>query len=267
VATKEEKREARGLIERLELRVHAGPPIRTNEIHSAREFLRQREFSPASDYFSRLGQVQDRLQTRTPEPSLPTGKRNYGGEAAGRWMQLQSAYDHVILSTCYEGSFNQQNGRVKISHRFNQEGRIDFVELKFLRSLQPCLNGELRKLLTVKGYQTLRKDWHSADAFVLPVLPRELVLLFEDIFRSERHELFAWLVNIGHGLVCDLLQDLSGRPPNGYHHQSPRNPDQICLTAVRTDPIALPILEKTAALETAVDLVDSQSVVVRYLRK
>lgn len=267
MATKEEKREARGLIERLEVRVHAGPPIRANEIHSAREFLQQREFSPASDYFSRLGQVQDRVQTRQTEPSQPAGKRNYGGEAAGRWMQLQSAYDHVILSTCYEGYFNQNRGRVKISHRFNQQGRIDFVELKFLRSFQPCLNGELRKLLTVKGYQGLRKDWHSAEAFVLPVLPRELVLLFEDVFRSPRQELLAWLINIGHGLVDDLMKDLSARPPNGFHAPSPRNPDQLCLTAVRSDSVALPILEKTAALESAVELDDAESVVVRYFRK
>ena len=106
-------------------------------------------------------------------------------------MQLQSAYDHVILSTCYEGDFNQQHGRVKISHRFNQEGRLDFVELKFLRSLHACLNGETRKLLTIKNYQDLRREWHSADAFVLPVLPRELVFLFDDIFRCSKSELFA----------------------------------------------------------------------------
>ena len=36
------------------------------------------------------------------------------------------------------------------------EGRIDFVELKFLRSLHPLLTGEIRKLVTVKGYQSIR---------------------------------------------------------------------------------------------------------------
>jgi hypothetical protein len=267
VATKEKKREARGLIEHLESRVHAGPPIHANEIHSAREFLRQCDFSPASDYFSRLGQVQHRLVTRAPQISVPAGKRNYGGEASGRWMQLQSAYDHVILSTCYEGVFNLKNGRIKISHRFNQQGRIDFVELKFLRSLHSCLNGELRKLITIKAYQAIRKDWHSAEAFVLPVLPQELIFLFEEVFRSPKQELFAWLINIGHGLVQDLLTDLAERPPNGYHHLSPKNPDQLCLTAVRTDPVALPVLESAARLESGVELDGDETAVVRYYRK
>ena len=39
--TKESRRQARGLVEELELRAHVGPPVRENEIVSAREFLRQ----------------------------------------------------------------------------------------------------------------------------------------------------------------------------------------------------------------------------------
>ena len=144
---------------------------------------------------------------------LSAGKHNYGGEAAGRWMQLQSAYDHLILSTCYEGCINLQSGRIKISHRFNAAGRVDFVELKFLRSTHACLTGEIRKLLTIKGFQTLRKDWLSAEAFVLPVLPRELVFLFEEIFRTPKHELFAWLVNIGRRVAFAEadIRDAEGR--------------------------------------------------------
>jgi hypothetical protein len=267
VATKEKKREAKDLIEELEYRVHAGPPIRNNEILSAQEFLREHDFSPASDYFSRLGQVQHRLQTRPAETSLPAGKRNYGGEATGRWMQLQCAYDHVILSTCYEGEFNQQRGRVKISHRFNQEGRVDFVELKFLRSLHACLNGEIRKLLTVKRYQDLRKDWHSAEAFVLPVLPREMIFLFGDIFRCSKTEVFTWLINIGHGMVEDLLKDLAASAVNGHHSRSLKNPDQLCLSAVRSDGVAMPILERSAGLECAVELDGEDMGMVRYYRK
>jgi hypothetical protein len=41
-------------------------------------------------------------------------------------MQIQSAFDHIILSTCYAGEFNLRRGRIKISHRFNHEGRLDF---------------------------------------------------------------------------------------------------------------------------------------------
>jgi hypothetical protein len=266
MATKDHRRQARGLIEHLESRVHVGPPVREAEILSAREYLLQHDFSAASDYFSRLGQIQSRLEPRLKEDSLPPPKRNYGGETAGRWMQIQSAYDHVILSTCYEEDLDRQGGRVKISHRFNQAGRIDFVELKFLRSLQPCLNGETRKLLIVKDYARLRKDWHAAEAFVLPVLPRELTLLYQDIFRCPRNEVLAWLVNIGHRIAEDLMQELEQRPADTLASQpQPRNGDQRCLAAVRTDEVAMLILEEAMALESAVELSEPKTAVVRYL--
>jgi hypothetical protein len=221
MATKESKRQVRELIEGLELRVHRGPPVRDAEIKSVKDYLRQNEFSPSSDYFSRLTHLESRLQSRAPALASQPAKRNYGGEAAGYQMQVQSIYDHVILSTCYHGEFNGQRGRVKISHRFNQQGRIDFVELKYLRSLHPALNGELRKLLLVDGYTSLRKDWLEAPASVLRILPQELVFLYPDVFRCERLELFAWLVNIGHGLLGDLLQDLRARPAQSARSERP----------------------------------------------
>ena len=263
VATKESKRQARGLIEGLESRVHAGPPIRANELDSAREFLLQSEFSPGSDYFNRLSQIQNRIQSRIAEIAPARGKRNYGGEAAGYWMQIQSAYDHVILSTCYDGVFNLRQGRVKISHRFNQAGRIDFVELKFLRSLQPTLNGAFRKLLTVKDYPLVRKDWRVTEAFVLEVLPRELIFLYSEIFRCPRSEMFAWLINIGHRLLGDLTTELKTRRPNGELPES-RDSGQLCLEALPADDVAMPILEKAAELQCGAQLQDSKTVVVSY---
>ena len=264
MATKDHKRLARGLIEALESRVHAGPPVQVDEVHSAREFLRQNDFPVASDYFNRLHQIQVRLEARVAAPEMLPAKRNYGGQAAGRWMQVQSAYDHVILSTCYDGELDLNPGRIKISHRFNQEGRVDFVELKFLRSLHACLNGEIRSLLRVKDYQRIRKDWHAAEAFVLPLLPKELIFLYEDIFRCPRQEVMAWLLNIGHRLVGDLVADLRTRPPNGSNHLCGGDSRQLCLTTLRTDRVALPILERSAGLESAVELSDPKTAVVRY---
>ena len=211
MATKESKRQVRGLIEGLEQRVHCGPAIQDAEIQTARDFLCRNEFSPASDYFNRLAHIENRLQARPREISWPQAKRNYGGMAGGCQMQVQSIYDHLILSTCYEGDFNNKHGRVKISHRFNQEGRIDFVELKFLRSLHPPLNGELRKLLAVQDYSSIRKDWFETRASVLRILPQELIFLFADLFRVQKAQLLAWLLNIGHGIVEDLLKDLKSQ--------------------------------------------------------
>src|SRR4051812_5566823 len=81
VATKEHKRHVKGLIERLESRVHSGPRIEHNELLSVRDFLHQNDFSPASEYFRRLGEIQERLVGRANGHSVPQGKRNYGGQA------------------------------------------------------------------------------------------------------------------------------------------------------------------------------------------
>ncbi len=247
--------------------MHVGPPVGEAEIHSAREFLRQSAFPAASDYYQRLGQIQHRLGTRPAAPSLLPTKRNYGGEAAGHWMQLQSAYDHVILSVCYQGEFDCKRGRVKISHRFNQQGRIDFVELKFLRSMHPCLNGEIRRLVRVKDYQVIRRDWLAAEAFVLPILPQELIFLYQDLFRCPRDEVLAWLVNIGHRLTGDLLADLRTRPANGSAPHCETNGDQLRLPDVRTDEVAMPILEHAASLESTVELSDPKTALLRYARR
>jgi hypothetical protein len=327
MATKDNKRQVRELVEALEQRVHVGPMVGRAEIQSARDFLRQNDFSPASDYFSRLSHLENRLQARSPAVARPATKRNYGGKAAGYQMQVQSIYDHLILSTCYEGDFNTRHGRVKISHRFNREGRIDFVELKYLNSLHPPLNGEVRKLLTVRGYQSNRKDWYTMDAHVLKVLPQELVFLYEDIFRCPRGRIFAWLVNIGHNIVEDLVRDLKlrqgsgarldfARPaasepnlcwsngarnhqgngsthqngggraiglapePDGHESPAPNGngfngsylrpagyPEQLGLESLWQDEVAVPILEKAAGLESAVEMVSHSEVVVRYSRK
>lgn len=270
MATKEHKRQAKALVEELESRVHGGTPICTTELVSARDFLLQSDFSPASDYFGRLRQIQDRLQTRPMDLPVRRTKRDYGGEAAGYWMQVQSSFDHVILSLCYEGEFNWKRGRIKISHRFNQQGRIDFVEAKLLRSLDPNLNGAIRKLLMVKNFQSIRKDWLESEAFVLEILPKELLFLYDSIFRCERHEILAWLTNIGHRQIADLLNDLSKRSLNSLPRSRAANGDdgnghgQKDLSALRTDEVAWPILARAASLESIVEIVDSKNVVLRY---
>ena len=74
MATKENKRQVRELVEGLEQRVHCGPAIRIVEIQTARDFLRQHDFSPASDYFDRLAHIENRLQGRSREIFRPADK-------------------------------------------------------------------------------------------------------------------------------------------------------------------------------------------------
>ena len=79
---------------------------------------------------------------------------------------------------------------------------------------------------------------------MLPILPQELVFLYENIFRCPREQVLAWLVNIGHRLAKDLMQDLEQQPPADGEDTPPRaNGEQRPLSAVRSDDVAMPILE------------------------
>ena len=104
-----------------------------------------------------------------------------------------------------------------------------------------------------------------AEAFALEVLPRELIFLYQDLFRGPKEEILAWLVNIGHRLAGDLLKDLRTRPVNGHDSRTGKNPSQLCLRAILTDDVALPILEKAASLECTVDFQGPMEVQVRYV--
>ena len=182
-------------------------------------------------------------------------------------MQVQSIYDHVILSVCYNGEFNSQRGRIKISHRFNEAGRIDFVELKFLRSLQPELTGEIRKLLLVKDYAHVRKDWLAIEVHVLRVLPQELIFLFDDLFRCPRAELLAWLVNIGHRTVDDLVGNFRVTRISDQVDGTGERTNQLPLAALIRDEIAMPILQHAAELEAFVEPNGAESAVLRYVTR
>jgi hypothetical protein len=79
-------------------------------------------------------------------------------------------------------------------------------------------------LILVHDFQNHHKDWFTAEAYALGVLPRELVFLFSDIFRFPREEVLAWLINVGHRIVRDLLADLHGHKVNGHALNSRDNP-------------------------------------------
>ncbi len=261
--TKEARRLARQRLEALEAALRSGSGPSLVQVQDFARFLRQCGFAPSSEYFSRLARLE--AFVRSHGVPAPSAKRDYGGYAAGCWMQVQSVYDHLLLSVCYEGEFRGRRGRIKISHRFNRAGRIDFVEAKLLRSLVPQLDGALRKLLTVREFPRLEPDWWAASAYALRVLPQELLFLHAEIFRYPRSEVLAWLINIGHRTVADLVTELEGGPmdppPGPQQRQWP-------ISSLTGDPVAWPILQQAALLEACIEPGDSPDVfLVRYLRR
>lgn len=202
-------------------------------------------------------------------------KQNYGGRAAGLWVQIQSVYDHVLLSVCYQGTFRMQQGRIKLTHRFNAAGRVDFVELKFLRAFEPQLDGALRKLVLVEDFATRRPGWLESPAFVLRVLPRELILVEPEVFRYSRAEVVAWLINLGHWEVEETLAALQRARGNGQERrktaaypqagQSRLHSGQRDLEQVLDDRVAVPILQAAMRLRARAESDAPTRAVIRYV--
>ncbi len=116
----------------------------------------------------------------------------------------------------------------------------------------------------MKDYQQLAGDWHRAQGFVLRVLPQELIFLYTDIFRVPRGEMFGWLINIGHQLVGSLTEALRIGGVNGVEHGTAGMANQLPLAAIQHDVVAMPILEKAAALHASADMLDETEVQISY---
>jgi len=261
--TREARRWARRRLEWLEKILHTGPGLQWNQLSEFEQFLRDSGFPPNSEYFERLARLREVLRTRATPPDA--AKRDYAGYAAGCWMQVQSVYDHAFVSVCYDGQFSERRGRIKITHRYNRAGRVDFVEAKLIRSLDPRLHGALRKLVTIREYPHRDPAWWTAPAYALRVLPRELLFLHPDLFRHPRPALLAWLINIGHRTVADLVRELSQAEPSSPAAHGGR---QYPLDWLPADAVAWPILQQAGQLEALVEPGDSPDVHhVRYLRQ
>lgn len=275
MATKALRQQARQWVETLESRLHIGPSPGLAEIQSARDFLRQHDFPAASDYFRRLNRIEGSLITRSAANPLP--KRNYGGRIADFWLQVQSVFDHVLVSVCYQGEFRAQRGRVKLTHRFNAAGRVDFVEMKYLRALDARLDGATRKLVLVRDFALRPRAWLEAEAFVLRVLPRELILIEPDVFRCPRAEIVAWLVNLGHWTAAQTLAALEtrgddARPEMRADARSAAGPEsppptQRDLPELIGDAVALPILQQARVLRACAESDSPEQAVLRYVRE
>ena len=80
-------------------------------------------------------------------------------------------------------------------------------------------------------------------------------------------EILSWLINIGHRILDGLRQDLEANHFEERNDSAGRDSAQLCLTAVRSDSVAWPIVEKARSLESNVEAEDEKTVIVRYVRK
>jgi len=146
---------------------------------------------PESDYYTRLQALEEvplHLDFELP-------KRDYTGMAGKSKLRVIAVSDHFFLSRVY-------GGKIKLSWRFNREGRIDLVDAM----LFPQNN--VKHLVIVEGYSRNKEvGWNESTALYYP-LPREAEALNPGFSLLDKKAQYQSLLRFGHVNVDYLMDNL-----------------------------------------------------------
>ena len=261
--SREEKQRIRGIIEDLEAKAFNRQAITAEEIKTITESMKKMHFSEDSGYYPRLENLLEDLNEKNsvnitkPQPqSKPLeDKRIYVGYIGDLPLEVKPVYDHVFLSTFYCGKYKSNETRFKISHRFNHEGRIDLVDAYLTQCLDPLLSGAVRHLITIDGFQNIKKNWQKAEAFFLPCLPFEMIFYEPDFLRLEKRTRYQSLMKNGHSLAKELTACLRNKTIDTLK--------QYSLPELLEDDEAMYMLNKAASLMPGLEM-NGQKLLVSY---
>ncbi|MBI2498844.1 hypothetical protein HYV88_01220 [Candidatus Woesearchaeota archaeon] len=169
-------------------------------------------------------------------------KREYVGMADNTKVRVIPVFDHLFLSRTYrEQRENQQvkSNAIKVSWRFNKEGRIDLVDYMLFSDYKPG------HVLVVNNYQRIHPPWLSAEAIHYP-LPEETSLLnrtFRDLPFERKYE---HLLRYGHSTARHVIECIN--TSNISDSTDKLKLGQESLLDIAADPTAIAILSKAGEL-------------------
>ena len=169
-------------------------------------------------------------------------KREYVGMAGRTKVTVAPVFDHLFLSRVYrkQSENRQVNGKaIKVSWRFNQEGRIALVDYMLFSDYNPG------HILVVNNYQRIHPAWLSAEVIHYP-LPEETSLLnrtFRDLPFERKYE---HLLRYGHSTARHIIECIN--TGNISDSTDKLKPGQESLLDIEADPTAIAILSKAGEL-------------------
>ena len=260
--TQEDEKNIHDKLIELDKAFAAGKEVHRDAEHLLEE-ITQLGFSGGSEHFKRalsIYQMEARdgiadTDIQQPKRLLESGKYDYVGHIGSYFLQAVIAYDHLFLTRVYSGEFHARKGKIKISNRFNSEGRLDLIDAKLIRSLDAHMDGAIRHLVTIDGYRTLSKDWQTAPLLYLSCIPKEMIFVKGDILRASPPKLYNTLVGYAYRTASDLLDGISRET---IAAETPRNPQQLPLDKIVHNDMAMYILGKAASLIPRCELLEGR---------
>lgn len=268
------------IVESLETRVALKKPISTDEVQGAADLMESLGFSEQSAYYARLERLYVLADKQKPavvekpaeRPDAPVtdsealdfkrvGRREYAAIYSRGSAFLKFVYDHFFLMKLHKRWYKDRGMAVKISHRFNQEGRIDLVDAVLVHSLDPRMDRAVKHLLSVDGYDKKEKGWHGAEAFYLPIVPFEMIAFDEQFINKTYVERCQSLLREGHDGARLLVREMRA---GKLQESSSVRSEQKQLAEIVEDREGLYMLIKAASLVPTVRDYDKERVMVGY---
>lgn len=170
----------------------------------------------------KLGHVDSRKweEVRSaPAPIFTLGERSYIGRLAstkGAPVEIKIVYDHLFLTTNYLATIGSCD-LVKITHRFNREGRLDLIDARLKQTRRANPDGEW-------GAPPEDTIFHLVQSFAfkdkLPepewtesrceyfIRIRQIAAVFYDLGFTQEETQFRFIIQRGNRLMRELNADL-----------------------------------------------------------
>lgn len=189
---------------------------------------------------------------QTPMPVFNMAERSYIGRLTSTKdapVEVKVVFDHLFLTTNHRVSIGSYD-LVKITHRFNREGRIDLIDARLKQAKRlyldanapPPAEDAIFHLLQVFAFKDKQPDlsWGESRAEYF-IRMRQIAAIFYDLGLTHEEQQYRFLIQHGHRVMRDLhravqagsLEDVRVTRAPFYPFHQLREDDAACYIASR----------------------------------
>lgn len=208
-----------------ERRLSAQEPISLEEVRELERQTQPLRHGPHYQLAQRVRKLAQRLGhvgttqweqlKQTPVPVFNMAERSYIGRLASMGdapVEVKVVFDHLFLTTNHRVALGAYD-LVKITHRFNREGRLDLIDARLKQtkrnyldaSAPPPAEDAIFHLVQVFAFKDKQAEleWPESRAEYFIRL-RQIAALFYDLGLNHEEQQYRHLIQSGHRLMKEL---------------------------------------------------------------
>ncbi|MBT5021319.1 hypothetical protein HON01_00745 [Candidatus Woesearchaeota archaeon] len=223
--------------------------------------------NPISKYYARIEKIETKIKRNSQKVkhqsgssnnldlkdvkslNFEDGKHDYVGMSGSSRVRITRVYDHMFLSRIYQRT-------MKLSWRFNKEGRLDLVDAMLFQK-----NNKIVNLINMRGYGGNDLNWIESEA-KLTKLPIETGVLNPNFATIKYVQQYESLMRFGHKMSAALLNNLNSKNIRDAHKIFE---NQKQLKEILNDDSTIYILENAANIVPFVKEFSVEKMLVEYV--